>query len=262
MEAIVEKIESQGITLIQGDALETLMGMEGETFDAVVTDPPYSSGGMHAGARQRPPEEKYQSSGVKKHYPALLGDNRDQRSFALWATLWLAQCYRVAKPGAGMLVFTDWRQLPTMTDAVQAGGWLWRGLVVWDKPTARPMLGEFRRQCEFLVFGAKGQLTQAHRKCLPGLYRHIVVGAAKRHITEKPLGLMEDLLQVVREGGHVLDPFMGSGSTGEACLLSGRAFTGIELSEEYFQVAHARLETAARRAHARCNQNAKDVGGQ
>ena len=193
---------------------------------------------------QRPPQEKYQNTGTKRTYPPLLGDNRDQRSFALWATMWLAECHRLAKSGACLLVFTDWRQLPVMTDAVQAGGWLWRGLVVWDKPNARPILGEFRRQCEFVVFGVKGQISPAHRRCLPGIYRHVVVGATKRHITEKPMPLMEDLLQVVRAAGHVLDPFMGSGSTGEACLKSGRVFTGVELSEEYFEVARARLEGA------------------
>jgi len=239
----VKKIETKsGLMLIQGDAIQVLRGMEGEQFDAVVTDPPYSSGGIHLSARQRPPREKYQNTGVRRQYPAMLGDNRDQRSFELWATLWLAECHRLAKPGACLLVFTDWRQLPVMTDAVQAGGWLWRGLVVWDKPSARPMLGEFRRQCEFVVFGVKGHLASAHKKCLPGVYRHVVVGAAKRHITEKPLPLMEDLLQVVPQTGHVLDPFMGSGSTGEACLRSGRSFTGVELSTEYYEVARTRLE--------------------
>lgn len=77
------------------------------------------------------------------------------------------------------------------------------------------------------------------------IYRHVVVGAAKRHITEKPLPLMQDLLQVVPEAGNVLDPFMGSGSTGEACVRSGRSFTGVELSKDYFEVARTRLEGAS-----------------
>ncbi len=235
------------LTLFQGEALGVLRDMEGELVDAVVTDPPYCSGGVHAGARQRDPGEKYQSTGVKRQYPALLGDNRDQRSFAFWATMWLAECHRVAKPGAILLVFVDWRQLPVMTDAVQAGGWLWRGVVVWDKPNARPMLGEFRRQCEFLVYAVKSPFGAVHRKCLPGVYRHSVVGAAKRHLTEKPLGLMEDVLQVVPENGLVLDPFMGSGSTGEACVRSGRRFIGIELSRAYFEVATERIEKAENR---------------
>ena len=58
---------------------------------------------------------------------------------AMWATLWLSECWRLAKPGAPALVFSDWRQLPAMTDAVQAAGFEWRGIVVWHKPNARPM---------------------------------------------------------------------------------------------------------------------------
>jgi site-specific DNA-methyltransferase (adenine-specific) len=237
-----EGFVGESLALYNGEALQTLRGMEGSLVDAVVTDPPYSSGGVHASARQRPPQEKYQNSNAKRHYPELLGDNRDQRSFAFWASMWLSECHRVAKPGASLLVFTDWRQLPVMTDAVQAGGWMWRGLVVWDKPSARPMLGEFRRQCEFLVFAVKSPFKAAHRNCLPGVFRHSVNGAAKRHLTEKPLGLMEDLLHVVPDGGLVLDPFMGSGSTGEACLRSGRRFMGVELSPEYYDVAKNRLK--------------------
>lgn len=236
-------------TVYQGEALALLRSLPDESADAILTDPPYSSGGLHTNQRQRPPSEKYQSSDARKRHFEFHGDNRDQRSFITWATLWLGECYRVAKTGASCMVFSDWRQLPAVTDALQAGGWTWRGIVVWDKPTARPILGEFRRQCEFMVFGVKGRLTQAHKRCLPGVYRHSIIAHQRRmHMTEKPLPLLDDLLQVTPEGCTVLDPFMGSATTGAVCLQTGRKFIGIELSPEYFSVACERLKEAANEA--------------
>lgn len=220
--------------------------MPDESVDAIVTDPPYSSGGLHTGQRQRPPGVKYQNSDARRRHAEFHGDNRDQRSFTLWASLWIAECYRVAKAGASCMVFTDWRQLPAMTDAMQIGGWTWRGIVVWDKPSARPILGEFRRQCEYVVFGVKGRLMPAHRRCLPGVYRHSIIAHQKRrHMTEKPMPLIHDLLEVTPPGCTVLDPFMGSATTGAACLKTNRNFIGIELSPEYFQSACERLELVA-----------------
>jgi site-specific DNA-methyltransferase (adenine-specific) len=112
-----EKIFDNGI-LYNGDALGILRDLQDAAMDAVMTDPPYSSGGLHSGSRRVDSAKKYQSTGTKKVYPPMLGDLKDQRSFTMWATLWLSECWRLAKPGAPCLVFTDWRQLPAMTDAV------------------------------------------------------------------------------------------------------------------------------------------------
>ena len=241
-------------TLLQGEALTLLRTLGDETVDAILTDPPYSSGSVHASGRQRSPAEKYQQTGTKRKYPELLGDNRDQRSFIVWATLWLAECFRAARPGAVCMVFTDWRQLPAITDALQAAGWLWRGVVPWDKPTSRPSRGEFRKQCEYVVYAVKGGFHRVHDRCLPGVYRHKVIASRKRHLTEKPVPLLIDLLEITPSDATVLDPFMGSATTGAACMATGRKFLGIELSEDYFKVSCARLreminETAP--AHAR-----------
>jgi len=54
--------------------------------------------------------------------------------------------------GCHLVAFSDWRQLPALCDAVQAGGWLWRGIAAWDKTEAsRPRNGGFRAQCEFMA---------------------------------------------------------------------------------------------------------------
>ena len=227
-----------------GDALGTLRDMPGASVDCVLTDPPYSSGGLHMTARQAQPASKYQQTGTAKTYPPMLGDLKDQRSFVMWATLWLTECWRVARSGAPCMVFSDWRQLPAMTDAIQAAGWMWRGIVVWHKPSARPMLGEFRRDTEFVLYAVKEKAKPASRKCLPGVFKYAVNPARKVHLTSKPLELVKELLTILPEGVTVLDPFLGGGTTALACLETGRRFVGVELSEEYMGLACDQIRTA------------------
>ena len=65
------------------------------------------------------------------------------------------------------------------------------------------------------------------------------------HSTVKPIALMQYLIKMVtRQGGTVLDPFMGSGTTGIACANDGFGFIGIELDESYFKIAEARIKAA------------------
>ncbi|MEG6551746.1 site-specific DNA-methyltransferase [Desulfocurvibacter africanus] len=237
-------LASDRITLHEGEALGVLGTLPDSSVDTILTDPPYSSGGLTLSARQTDPTHKYQNGSTKRRYPAMLGDNRDQRSFTLWASLWLAECLRIARDGARLMVFSDWRQLPAMTDAVQAAGWMWRGIITWHKPSARPVLGDFKRDAEFIVTGSKGKPVTHTRRCLPGVYRHTVNAGRKVHLTEKPVPLLKDLLEVTQPGCTVLDPFAGSGSTGLACLQTGRNFIGIELSPEYATIAAQRLTEA------------------
>ena len=232
---------ADNVTLYHGDALSVLTTLPSGGAGAVLTDPPYSSGGIAIGARQIDPAHKYQHSNIKRQYPPMMGDAKDQRSWVMWCTLWLAECLRIAQDGAPLLVFTDWRQLPALTDAIQAAGWMWRGIVTWDKRSGRPMLGRFRQQCEYVVFGTKGRFDAPSRACLPGVYAHAVNAARKVHLTSKPVPLIADLLAVTAPDATVLDPFMGGGSVGEACVATGRGYIGIELSPEYYQLSEERL---------------------
>jgi len=61
------------------------------------------------------------------------------------------------------------------------------------------------------------------------------------HLSAKPVPLMCELLEATTSGGVLLDPFMGGASTGLACLETGRQFVGVEMSEEFFQIAKQRL---------------------
>lgn len=112
--------------LFQQDALTWLHDQSAEQYDALVTDPPYSSGGLHAGSRTADSANSKYVNDPKK-YPEFSGENRDQHSYMLWSTLWLTEAHRVLKPGSPFIVFTDWRQLSVMIDAVQAAGFTYRG---------------------------------------------------------------------------------------------------------------------------------------
>src|SRR5437763_1983588 len=121
------------VELRHGDALLLLREIEDESVDLLLTDPPYSSGGMFRGDRAgQSTSAKYVQTGTLAARADFDGDSRDQRGFLAWCSLWLAECWRTSRVGGSCLVFTDWRQLPTMTDAVQAGGWIWRGIIPWD----------------------------------------------------------------------------------------------------------------------------------
>lgn len=207
----------------------------------VIADPPYASGGGSIREKQRPTGEKYAKD---SRFEDFEGDARDQRSWVSWMARWMGDARALCEDTAIIAVFTDWRQLPSVTDALQWAGWLWRGLVVWDKVNPRPQLGRYKQQCEFVVWGSKGAIP-ADRDIgvLPGLYSYSMPTGPKRlHQTEKPVALLTDLLAICRVDGKVLDPFMGSGAAVEAALLAGHDVTGIEITEHYYQVATQRTQ--------------------
>jgi len=234
--------------LVGGEALAQLASMPDGSVDAVITDPPYSSGGFTRGDRTVDTTTKYTRTGTQVQRPDFAGDNRDQRSFGYWSALWLSECLRVASAGAPLCVFSDWRQLPTVTDAIQAGGWVWRGIAVWDKTRAcRPAMGRFAAQAEFVVWGTAGAARDLEEVgCLEGVFPVGIDKADKHHITGKPTELMQRIVRVCPPGGIVFDPFAGSGTTGVAALLEGRRFLGIELTPDYHTIARERLDAASR----------------
>jgi site-specific DNA-methyltransferase (adenine-specific) len=88
------------------------------------------------------------------------------------------------------VVFTDWRQPPTTTDAVQAGGCVWRGIGVWDKTFGcRPARGRFAAQAEYFVWGSKGAMPYERAvECLPGVFTHTVKHSEKAPPEQQALG--------------------------------------------------------------------------
>jgi site-specific DNA-methyltransferase (adenine-specific) len=228
--------------LIRGDSLRALPRLRKAGITDVMTDPPYSSGGTYRTNRTLATSRKYQGPEARGLYPEFLGDHRDQRGFTHWSALWTGLCRELVRPGGHLCAFTDWRQLPATTDAVQAGGWLWQGLSVWDKTEgARPRKGGYRAQSEFVVWATNGELIK-EGPCAPGVFRMAAQCEKKQHIAGKPTALMTALLTIC--GDTILDPFMGSGTTGVAAVRSGRRFIGIEMDPAYFEIARKRIADA------------------
>jgi len=234
--------------IIKGDCLSEMQKLPDGVADMVLTDPPYSSGGTFSTMRKASTKKKYtghEYNGAAS-LPSFSGDNMDLRSYSFFMREIFMECRRLTKEGGVIATFIDFRNLPATTDALQMAGWIWRGVAVWDKIQCRPQMGRYRNQCEFVVWGSNGDMpTSTDRPPLPGLYQYMNVATQERqHQTEKPVQLMRDLMEIVPKGAVVLDPFMGSGSTGVACAQTGRDFIGIEQNDHYFTVAKTRIEQA------------------
>ncbi|MDK9674415.1 DNA-methyltransferase [Propionibacterium freudenreichii] len=255
--------ETDRVQLFGGDSLAVLRDLPSHSVDAVITDPPYSSGGMVRGDRTQSTVQKYVSTGSSREDDGFnfTGDNRDQHAFAYWSALWLSEARRVTRPGGIVATFTDWRQLAATTDAVQAGGWVWRGVLPWIKPNARPQLGRFTNQAEFVVWGSNGPMANLKEGKTFAGWMQESPPRDRDHITQKPLDVMRHLIGPVTPGGTVLDPFMGSGTTGCAAILEGRQFIGIEMVPRFQEVARARIEQALGDYRPDAEQSALFDGG-
>ena len=224
------------------------MEMPANSVDAFIFDPPYASGGRSATERKRKPSSKYLSPSAR-NYPEFEGDQCDQRAWLAWMTMIIRECHRVARAGSPLCMFCDWRQAPTASDALQAGGFVWRGTLSWDKTqAARPTLGRFRQQAEYIQWGSKGAMDPKRRvlsdtdsNVLPGTFTHRVAQSDKHHTTGKPTPLMLQLVRICEPGGLIVDPFAGSGTTGVAALQLGYRFLGCELKPAYADIARQRL---------------------
>lgn len=231
-------------TMHHGDALTTLPKIATDSAGCVIADPPYNSGGRTATERRADTARgKYVSGDAQHHLADFAGDNRDQRGYTYWLTLILIEGLRIAKPGSAALVFSDWRQLPATSDALQAAGWTWRGILPWRKPISRPCRNGFRGECEYVLWGSNGPAVRHDQPLyLPGFLEGSQPRGKKRlHITQKPVDVLRTLVQICPQGDTVLDMCAGSGSTGVAALAEGRAFIGVEVTGHYHQVATDRL---------------------
>lgn len=116
-------------------------------------------------------------------------------------------------------------------------------LIIWEKSNPSPMNGTkiWLSGIECCVFGKRSGAT-FNLHCKNTVLKY-PCGRNKFHPTQKPVALMEYLINASsNEGDTVLDPFMGGGSTGVACMNTNRNFIGIELESEYFNVAKGRIE--------------------
>jgi len=114
-----------------------------------------------------------------------------------------------------------------------------QGWLVWDK-----LNGDgFSLADVELAWTSRDKAARIFR-----MSRTAVFSEDKQHPTQKPIGLMEWCIKQAGDPATILDPFMGSGTTGVACMNLGRTFIGIEREPKYFDIACRRIEDAQRQA--------------
>ncbi|MFB7128225.1 DNA-methyltransferase [Kitasatospora sp. NPDC056273] len=214
--------------LHRGDALTVMKTLADGSVNAVITDPPDNNAGR---------TNRDARSGVHdlKTFP---DENRDQLS---WLTELLAEAYRASTEHSVAMLVSEWRQKPDISEALRMAGWIWQGTIPWIKSVSQARKGGFEQSADFITWGVKGSLDNSRDLYLPGHFTATQVGKDQDHITQKPLEIMQQLVQICPEGGTVLDPFTGNGSIGVAALREGRHFLGIELNPHYADIAEQRL---------------------
>ncbi len=231
--------------ILQGDCLQHIQTLADESIDAVITDPPYSSGAVLEAQKQSAGRQGIRDN-VKQNqrFAWFSGNNMTTMGINHLIRNLGVEFERVCKPGASVLVFCDWRMVINFVPALESCGLIYRNLIVWDKGSFGMGTG-FRNQHELIIHLTKGSAEYYSASFANVLKCGRTYQKKERiHPTEKPVKILHDLLQVVtKEGDTVLDPFFGSGSLGEACIKSNRNFIGIEKNGLYYKNAVERINT-------------------
>lgn len=152
----------------------------------------------------------------------------------------LPSLYRILKDDSHCYLMVNGRKLNELQNEAKKVGFKYQNLLVWDKGNATPNKW-YMNACEFILFLRKGKA-----KNINNLGSKTILSVPnvrnKMHPTEKPVELMQILIEnSSNENDVILDPFMGSGSTGVACKNTNRNFIGIELDKNYFEIAQNRI---------------------
>ena len=193
--------------------------------DAVIADPPYMINTKSDGTGNIQPWADYMNA-------------------SLWYAEMLRAIRRSVREGGCAWVFTNWRSMATMTKASCDARWPIASCMVWNKDS----LGtgnHLRHSYELVLLFATEGFELASRSIADVQKFNPVPPARRVHSAQKPVDLLKLIIgSSVPDGGTVIDPFMGSGSTGVACAETGRSFVGIEMTEHYYDVARARIAEA------------------
>ena len=158
---------------------------------------------------------------------------------------WMPEIYRVLKEESHCYIFTNSLNLQEMLNEATKAGFKLHNLLVWEKNNCTPSQ-YYMKNCEYVLFLRKGKakwINNIGESKTVHKFNNII--GNKLHPTEKPVDLLEYyLLNSSEPNDVVLDPFMGAGSMGEACILNNRNFIGIELDSTYFQIAKDRIGQA------------------
>ena len=221
--------------ILQGDCLELMKNIPNNSVDLLITDPPYKTitGGDKNGANSVRPK-------------GMLSGNR--KLFAYQNEIhpkdWMPLIYAILKPNSHAYIFTNALNMQLMLNEANEAGFKLHNILVWEKNNCTPSQ-YYMKNCEYILFLRKGKAKWI--KDIGGsktVHQFNNIIGSKLHPTQKPIDLLEFYINnSSMENDLILDPFMGSGSTGVACVNTNRNFIGIELDKNYFEIAKERIES-------------------
>ena len=197
------------VELHLGDCLEVMKSMPDKSVDAIITDPPY---GIGEDIRKADASGRTEFTTTKR-WDLKIPDKE-----------YFEEMFRIGNDQViwGGNYFVDYLR--------NSRCWL-----IWDK------MQKFSGADAELAWTSFDKSTKVFRKSRVEFHSE----EKKMHPTQKPLSLMKWVLEnYTNEGDTILDPFMGSGTTGVACVQTGRNFIGIEIDPTYFAIAERRIKEA------------------
>jgi DNA modification methylase len=217
-----------------GDCMQAMAGLPDNSVDLVVTDPPYVVSTTGAGMYKRP-DKRY----VQDLAPMSNGFTEQT----------LDEMCRVLKK-INIYIFCSQKQIMPLLDYFVTRKRCNWNLITWHKSNPVPACGnKYLTDTEYILFfREKGVRVYGEFDTKRTYYVTPLNQADKKkygHPTVKPVGIVQNLIiNSSRPGDVVLDPYMGSGTTGAACMNTGRHFIGMEKDPHYFQIAKERIERA------------------
>ena len=220
----------EDIKLYCDDCLNIMKQIENESIDLIVTDPPYLI--------------KYKTNHRKNKdhdfCSEILNDDNEQLIID-----YIRECYRILKNNTAMYMFCNCDKVDFFKQELENAGFKIKNMIIWVKNnwTAGDLKAQFGKQYEIIFLVNKG------RKCFNG--KRItdvwmfdkISGKKQLHQNQKPVDLLKQcILKHSDENDIVFDGFMGSGSTGVACIETKRNFVGCEIYKEYYDKSIARIE--------------------
>lgn len=228
-----------------GDSLSVLSELDDSSCDLILTDPPYNLGLFM----------KKRGTNIGKlranHFAVASWDLLGFEEWTAKMDSFFAQAARILKKRGAVLMFMSIIKLETVKQLAERHGFYYKTIGIWHKtnPMPRNMNLQFVNSTEswiYLVNGATTGTFNNNGKVVHDFYETAAVRGIERkfgaHPTQKPLVMMEHFVSLLsNEGDLVVDPFMGSGSTGVACRNLNRRFLGIDVSPEYCEIARRRI---------------------
>ena len=226
-------MEKENIRLIQGDCIEWMdkLVAEGVKVDVIITDPPYNI------ARAN----NFQSMGR-----AGIDFGEWDKNFDLFSYLDIA--YKLLDKNGSIIIFNDWKNLGDIVRYCENLGFVCKDMLRLEKSNPMPRNRDRRyiTDYECAVWLTMPKAKWIFNRQSETYERPKFIGSIESglHPTQKNTLLMEWLIKIhSNENQVILDPFMGSGTTGVACKNLNRKFIGIELDENYFNIEKDRIES-------------------